>query len=391
VEISATAFSNILEGTQLKPVGLIPYILIVVLWGLAMGSICRFFHVGIAALGVVGLSGLYLAAAWYGFKAGHAWYPIAVPLFFQAPLAFVGGVVWNYLDTKKEQEKVRKAFEHYLPKNVVDQLLENLGDLGASAETVYGVCLFTDAEHYTDLSETMDPKELGAFMNRYYEALFRPVKEHGGVVSNLAGDSMLAIWVSAMPDAALREKACLAAIDIHDAAEKLYRPDDPQRLNTRIGLHYGDMFLGNIGAIDRYQHSVMGDIVNTASRIEGLNKFLGTRLLVSGEVVDRLGGLLSRELGAFRLKGKSQPVVIHELICRLAGADERLREACRHFKEGLDAFRKMSWDEASETFRRTSEILGEDEPSRYYINLCGRYRINPPEEPWDGVIQMDKK
>jgi adenylate cyclase len=391
VEISATAFSNILDGTSVKPVGLLPYVLIVVLWGAATGVLCRYFHVGIAALGVVGMSGLYVAAAWYRFKTGHAWLPIAVPLFFQAPLAFVGGVVWNYLDAKKEQEKVRKAFEHYLPKNVVDQLLENLGEIGAAAETVYGVCLFTDAEHYTDLSETMDPRELGAFMNRYYETLFRPVKEHGGVVSNLAGDSMLAIWVSANPDASLREKACLAAIDIHDAAEKLYRPDDPQRLNTRIGLHYGDMFLGNIGAIDRYQHTVMGDIVNTASRIEGLNKHLGTRVLVSTEVVDQLGGVLSRELGSFRLKGKSQPIGIHELICRLSEADGRQKEACALFAEGLGAFRNMAWEEAVEKFRRSGEILGEDEPSRFYINLCGGYRINPPEEPWDGVIHMDKK
>ncbi|MGE5285235.1 MAG: CHASE2 domain-containing protein, partial [Actinomycetota bacterium] len=333
VEISATAFSNILDDTPVRPVGLLPYFLIVVLWGVATGIMCRYFHVGIAALGVVGLSGLYLAVAWYRFKTGNVWHPVAVPLFFQVPLAFVGGVVWNYLDAKKEQEKVRKAFEHYLPKNVVDQLVENLGELGAVSETVYGVCLFTDAEHYTTLSETLDPKELGAFMNRYYETMFRPVKEHGGVVSNLAGDSMLAIWVSATPDAALRDKACLAAIDINHALSGLYGPSDPHRLNTRIGLHYGDIFLGNIGGGDHYQHSVMGDIVNTASRIEGLNKHLGTRLMVSDEVIDRLTGLLSRELGGFRLKGKTSAIVVHELVCRLEEADGKQKAGCAIFAE----------------------------------------------------------
>jgi adenylate cyclase len=228
-------------------------------------------------------------------------------------------------------------------------------------------------------------------MNRYYETMFRPVKEHGGVVSNLAGDSMLAIWVSATPDAALRNKACLAAIDINQAVHRLYGPSDPHRLNTRIGLHYGDIFLGNIGGGDHYQHSVMGDIVNTASRIEGLNKYLGTRLLVSGEVVDQLAGLLSRELGKFRLKGKTQPIGIHELISRLSEADGKQREACGFFAEGLDAFRKKSWDEATEKFRRSLETLGDDEPSRYYISLCDGNKINPPEEAWDGVVHMDKK
>ncbi|MBP2674251.1 MAG: adenylate/guanylate cyclase with Chase sensor, partial [Deltaproteobacteria bacterium] len=299
--------------------------------------------------------------------------------------------VWNYVDAKKEQEKVRKAFEHYLPKNVVDQLVENLGEIGAVSETVYGVCLFTDAEHYTTLSETLDPRELGAFMNRYYETMFRPVKEHGGVVSNLAGDSMLAIWVSAMPDAALRDKACLAAIDINQAVHRLYGPSDPHRLNTRIGLHYGDIFLGNIGGGDHYQHSVMGDIVNTASRIEGLNKHLGTRVLVSDEVIDRLGGLLSRELGAFRLKGKTSAIGIHELICRLDEADGKQREGCRVFAEGLAAFRGQAWDEAMEKFRGSTEQFAGDEPSRFYMSLCEEYKRNPPEGPWDGVVHMDRK
>jgi adenylate cyclase len=391
VEISATAFSNILDGVTVRPVGLTAHILVLLLWGVLVGALCRILHVGIAALAVAGLGGLYLAVAWFRFKTGNVWYPIAVPLFFQAPLAFVGGVIWNYLDTKKEQEKVRKAFEHYLPKNVVDQLVENLGEIGAVSETVYGVCLFTDAEHYTTLSETLDPKELGAFMNRYYETMFRPVKEHGGVVSNLAGDSMLAIWVSATPDAALRDKACLAAIDINQAVHGLYGPSDPHRLNTRIGLHYGDIFLGNIGGGDRYQHSVMGDIVNTASRIEGMNKHLGTRVLVSSEVVEQLGGLLTRELGSFRLKGKTKPIGIHELICRLDDADGKQREGCRVFAEALAAFRGQAWDEAMGKFRGSAEQFAEDEPSRFYMGLCEQHKNRPPGEAWDGVVSMDMK
>jgi adenylate cyclase len=391
VEISATAFANTLDDTPVKPAGMISYLLVVALWGILMGILCRYYSVGIAALGAVGLITLYLAAVYYEFKASNVWCPVAVPLFFQAPLAFVGGVIWNYVDTKKEQEKIRKAFEHYLPKNVVDQLVENLGEIGAVSETVYGVCLFTDAEHYTTLSETLDPKELGAFMNRYYETMFRPVKEHGGVVSNLAGDSMLAIWVSATADAALRDKACLAAIDINQAVHRLYGPSDPHRLNTRIGLHYGDIFLGNIGGGDHYQHSVMGDIVNTASRIEGLNKHLGTRVLVSVEVIDRLGGLLSRELGSFRLKGKTVAIRVHELICRLEEADGKQRAGCAMFAEALAAFRVRSWDEAAEKFRGCMESLPEDEPSRFYISLCEVYNSHPPVEPWDGVVLMDRK
>ncbi len=391
VEISATAFSNILDDTPVRPVGLLALCPHRRSLGSRHGHPLPYFHVGIAALGVVGFKRPLSRRGVVPVQDGHTSGSLAVPLFFQVPLAFVGGVVWNYLDAKKEQEKVRKAFEHYLPKNVVDQLVENLGEIGAVSETVYGVCLFTDAEHYTTLSETLDPKELGAFMNRYYETMFRPVKEHGGVVSNLAGDSMLAIWVSATPDAALRDKACLAAIDINQAVHRLYGPSDPHRLNTRIGLHYGDIFLGNIGGGDHYQHSVMGDIVNTASRIEGLNKHLGTRVLVSDEVIDRLGGLLSRELGGFRLKGKTSAIRVHELICRLEEADGKQKAGCAMFAEALAAFRKKSWDEAAEKFRGCMESLPGDEPSRFYMRLCEQHKNHPPEETWDGVVNMDAK
>jgi adenylate cyclase len=135
----------------------------------------------------------------------------------------------------------------------------------------------------------------------------------------------------------------------------------------------------------------MGDIVNTASRIEGLNKHLGTRVLVSAEVVDQLGGLLMRELGSFRLKGKTRPIVIHEMICRLSEADVKQKEAFGFFAEGLHAFKEKSWDDAIEKFRLSLDTLGEDEPSRFYIGLCERHKANPPEATWDGVVHMDKK
>ena len=138
-------------------------------------------------------------------------------------------------------------------------------------------------------------------------------------------------------------------------------------------------------------YDIVGLTVHLASRIEGLNKHLGTRVLVSAEVVDRLGGLLTRELGAFRLKGKTHPITIHELICRRAEANGAQTRAIESFAEGLCAFRERSWDAAIDSFRRSLDILGDDEPSRFYIDLCEAHKSKPPQEAWDGVIQMDRK
>jgi adenylate cyclase len=135
----------------------------------------------------------------------------------------------------------------------------------------------------------------------------------------------------------------------------------------------------------------MGDIVNTASRIETLNKHLGTNVLVSDEVVEQVNGFLSRDLGRFKLKGKVNPVGVFELLCHVEEADEKIRGACDIFAEALDAFRRRSFDEAMEKFERSSEILGGDGPSLFYAGLCRLYSENPPGEPWDGVVHMEEK
>jgi adenylate cyclase len=391
VEISATAFANLLADAPVKPIGLPAHILVLLGWGVLTGVISRRFQIGAAAASVVGLSVLYVLAARYRFESHNEWLPVAVPLFFQVPVAFFGAVVWNYLDADKEKQNIKSAFEHYLPKDVVDQLSKDIAHIQTGGRVVYGICMFSDAAEYTTLSEIMDPHELGKFMNRYYETMFRPVKRHGGFVSGVIGDSMLALWVSARSEADLRDKACFAAVDIHKDLQSYDESFEGVKLKTRIGLHCGQILLGHIGAMDFYEYTPMGDIVNTASRIEGLNKFLGTTVLVSGEVFHQIDGYLARDCGLFRLKGKNTPIHVHELWCRMEDSDERQRDTCATFAGGLAAFQKGAWDEARGMFQRVIERLEEDGPSRFYLGLCELYRKDPPEEPWDGVVRMEKK
>jgi adenylate cyclase len=367
VEIAATAFSNLMEDVPVRPISLRYFILIILLWGILIGIFCRISPIVVAALGVVGLSVLYLVAAEYQFKTTHSWYPVVIPLFIQTPLAFFGAVVWNYFETNKERQKIRKAFEYHLPKHVVDQLAKDIAHITTGSQVVYGICLTTDAENYATLSETLDPKELASFMNRYYEAIFKPTRQHGGAVSDIIG------------------------LDIQKAMQQFNQSSGTIQLNTRIGLHSGDILLGHIGGIDHYEYRPVGDIVNTAARIEGLNKNLGTRVLVSEEVIHQLESFLTRGVGKFRLKGKAKPIVAHELLCRREESDEKQRGACAIFAEAMGAFRRQSWDEAIEKFYQCMENLEEDGPSLFYVRLCEQYRENPPGEPWDGVIHMEKK
>jgi adenylate cyclase len=391
VEIAATAFSNLMEDRPLRPQSLRFLILMILVWGTLLGAICRMFPIVVSALSVVGLSLGYLFLAKYQFEATDSWYPVVTPLLLQTPLAFFGGLVWNYVDVNKERQNIKKALGYHLPREVVEQIAKDIVHVETEAQVVYGICLFTDVEQYTTLSETMDPMELGRLMNRYYETMFKPVKTNGGYVSGVIGDSMLALWATTSSEAIAKEKACAAALDIKKELKLFYESSEFPNLNTRIGLHCGQILLGHIGALDHYEYTPMGDIVNTASRIEYLNKRLSTGLLVSEEMVHQLNGLLTREVGKFRLAGKIKPVVVHELLGRKEEVEEKVKSACVIFAEALGAFKSKSWDEAREKFSESLEKLGEDGPSRFYIKLCEEYKQNPPGELWDGMVRMEKK
>jgi len=391
VEIAATVFANLLEDKPIKPSVFPVYYATIFLWGVLLGILCLFTTPAISAVSLIGLSALYLGVVFFQFDKTGSWYPITIPLFFQGPAAYFGILLWKFFKVNKERQNIREAFKKYLPEKVVEQLARNLGDIKTDTQIVYGTCLFTEGEQYTSLSENMDPKELNIFMNSYYEAVFEPIRRYGGIVSDIKGDSMLSIWATAQPDTALRRKACTAALDISKAIEQFKQNADTLHLPTRIGLHSGYISIGNVGAINHYEYRPVGDIVNTASRIENLNKYLGTRILISKEVLHQVDGFLTRKIGEFILKGKSKPVIIYELISRKEESSEQQRDLCAIFTEGLTAYYRQFWGEAINAFRTSIKTYKQDGPSVYYLEKCEEYRANPPGEIWTGVIRLDNK
>jgi len=390
VEIAATAFANMLEQESITP---LPYwlaLLMILSYGMVTGLLSRVFRIAVSTGITVVLTAVYFWAALYCFGAENLWMPVT-PLFVHAPLVLFAGVAWKYFDASRDRRIMRDAFRYYLPERVVDRMTDEMGGIGSHDGVVFGICLCTDVAHYTSLSEEMGPAELGDFINRYYETVFDPVKRHGGEVSNVVADSMLAIWVASVPAMEQRRRACLAALDIERAVQQLGRDFPNVTVTTRIGLNCGNLFLGNIGAMDHYEYRPIGDMVNTASRIEGLNKHLGTRIAVSEEVIRGLDGLVTRRLGRFLLYGKSRPVEIHELISRTGDVGEEVVELCSAFEDALERFLAGDWHEVLERLGILLERWPDDGPCRYYMRLAGEYLRHPPAETWDGVVRLEVK
>ncbi len=228
-------------------------------------------------------------------------------------------------------------------------------------------------------------------MNKYFDAIFEPVKKNSGIGLELKADSMLAIWTEDHPDLNLKNLVCHTALDVIRAADGFNRSHSRTPLPTRIGIHSGYISLGFIGAIDHYQYQPVGDAVNTASRMEGLNKHLGTQILVSGEALEQPDDFLVRRLGKFIMAGKSKPVATYELMCRMKESTDLQRNLCTIFTSALDAFQWQSWNEAVAGFEESLKLQPEDGPSRFYLNWCKTYKRNPPGDTWDGAVRLATK
>ncbi len=366
VEIAATAFANLLQRDTFKPPGGTA-LLVVFFWGMLISVLFRalpaYWNVGIGLFA----AGLYFLIVYQLFVQANFWMPWTVPLLVQSPLALFAALLWHYRDAHRSHRQLRDIFGYYLPGDVIDRLAQDTRQALSQNEAAFGVCMATDAEQYTRLAEQMKPVDLQKFMNRYYEVLFAPVRRRGGMISDVVGDAMMAVWSAPGDDVMLRQKACEAALDIVVALEQAWQMPV---LPTRIGLHAGAMVLSHIGAVDHFEYRAVGDIVNAASRIENFNKLLGTSVLASQQTVEGLDNLVTRPLGVFTLRGKQQALELCELVCRSAELSDDVRQLHDDFSEALATYQTNDRDAAAIQFRDILCRYPDDGPSRYYLTCC---------------------
>jgi len=217
------------------------------------------------------------------------------------------------------------------------------------------------------------------------------VQQHGGFIADISGDSMVATWAAARPDENLRQQACLAALDMLEQVAAFNASRGAQKLPTGIGLDSGELLLGNVGFAQRLQYRAVGDIVNTASRIQGLNRQLGTHVLLSASALCSLPGFATRKVGEFVLVGKTQAIEVHELLGAGDEAVERSRFLVARFEEALALFARRKWAQARSGFEDLLRTVPSDGPSRFYLGQCDAFAEAALPEDWCGTIRMRVK
>jgi adenylate cyclase len=228
----------------------------------------------------------------------------------------------------------------------------------------------TDAEGYTGVAEGMEPLALVELVNRYFRAMFRAVLGNGGLVLDVKGDSLLAIWTSDAPDAALRAKVCRSCLQMVEASDRFNVCLPARRLPTRIGVDFGPIALAKVGAFTRYEYRAVGNTVNTCARLEQLNKLFGTRVLVSQAFAEDVDQFLFRDLGSFVLRGKRAPQRVLELVAARAAASRQQHALCDAFAAALALYERGERSAALDAFASLRERYPQDGPTRVYLRRC---------------------
>jgi len=383
VEIAATAFSNLLNDNAIRQLPAPYWVLLVFAVGFATTVTCRALPLRHVLPGMALAIGTFAGMTLYLFASRMIWIPFMNSLFIAAPVGMLTAFSWNFQTTRRQQENLRRAISNFIPKEVVDQFEDNSKDIAPTRQKLECGCVATDAANYTPLAETMESDELTDFLNQYFDALFRPVGSHGGFVSDIVGDAMLALWPLRSDDT--RVQMLDALLQMRDAARHFNQRFAQNRLMTRFGVDWGPVTLGTVGAHRHYEYRAVGDTVNTASRIQELNKKLGTTLLVSQRSIGASGdGYLVRSVGRFMLRGKRVPVDVCEVIDRSADATPDQLEICSRFAESLEAAYHGSRPAALSAFRKLHAAHPLDGPTSFYLqSLEGRHG------PVDGAFKIN--
>jgi adenylate cyclase len=387
LEIHATILLNLLRDEWLSRMPLNRESAFIVLIGFVAGSL-GFFRPLVASLVAVIISmAIACGACWLVWEQ-RTWFAWLVPAAVQMPLGLVWAVGSQYLLESRRRKELRNAFGFYLSPQMADKIADSDFDLRPGGEVVEATVIFTDLEKFTTLSEDLDPAEVSAILITYFEQTTRCILERRGTIIKYVGDAVMAAWGAPVEEPAHAICAVEAACDLRALTEIEVRGI---KLRTRIGINTGKVLAGNLGSSFRFDYTMIGDTTNFASRLESLNKYLGTQILISEAVREQLDGKFNtRRLGEFRVAGKAHSICIHELLGR-GDADSAQRAWIDAFETGLEKFRTGKFSDAADLMRRVCELRGgSDGPAEFYLRKIAIFQGQDLKN-WGGIIELSEK
>ncbi|MEB3827851.1 adenylate/guanylate cyclase domain-containing protein [Phormidium sp. CCY1219] len=283
-----------------------------------------------------------------------------------------------------------RSFKKYVPASLVRELisLDKEACLGGEKRelTIY----FSDLANFTAIAENLEPEKLVEGLGEYLSEMSHIVFRYKGTVDKYIGDSIMAFWGAPTPLDNHAVLACHAALATQRRMVELaleWEKSGKTVFHDRIGIATGDVIVGNMGAEERLNYTAIGDPVNLASRLEGLNKYYGTKILISESTYEQAQDYIEvRLLDFVAVKGKRKPVGVYELISEKDNLSSYTKMFIRLFSEGVKLYRERQWSEALKVFEETHRLDPQDKASEIFMHRCQVYEQNPPNAEWKGVF-----
>jgi adenylate cyclase len=302
------------------------------------------------------------------------------------------------LDMRESFESMRsglKNFKRYVPSDLVAQLINENIDAGIGGENRELTIFFSDIAHFTSISEQTTPEKLVQDLCLYFEIISKTILNNKGTIDKYIGDSVMAFWGAPVRMQDHAQKACESALLIRSNLRTLFRQWGNQGkvpFNTRIGIHTGEVIVGNMGYNERLNYTVIGDPVNVSSRLEGINKIYGTEIIVSQVTREQCRNAFEfRQLDRVSVVGRKEEFDIYELITTKDDIEKSLKKIFKYYETGLQCYLDRNWDQALKYFMAVLKYRPSDTPSKVMRERCLMYKKNPPPVNWNGVFIQPHK
>jgi len=286
-----------------------------------------------------------------------------------------------------------RSFQKYVPKILINQLIETHEDVRIGGTRKELTVLFSDVKDFTAIAETMNPNQLMIYMCEYFEEMTKIISNERGTIDKYIGDSIMAFWGAPLPEKFSSQQAVYAALTCQNKLDQLNAKWVKQGrpiLMTRIGIHAGDAIVGNLGSSERLNYTALGDTINIASRLEKLNKIYGTKIIVSDTVYKEVcNQFIFRMIDCVTIRGKMNSTNIYELVCEnIAEISFDIYNYRTVFTYGFSAYQHREWDHAIEYFKQCISIYSGDTIAPIFIKRCEQFKIHPPLDPWNGIWKL---
>jgi adenylate cyclase len=375
---------------------------------LLLGLLCCLLVISLAYGAVIARLGAGAGAVFAATTLVGLLYFDQVVLFNQRNIVFSGHLqaaqflfqyiaitVLKYMQEESEKKFIRSAFDKYVSPAVINTMLQDPSKLRLGGEKRELSILFSDIRGFTELSEKVDVKALTSFLNEYLGAMTNILQGNSGTLDKYIGDAVMGFWgapIDLQNHASLAVKTAVEMMAKLDELNAEFQKKYSFTIDIGIGINSGAVSVGNFGSNKVFEYTVIGDNVNLASRLEGINKYYGTHIIISESTFAQLpaGEFLTREVDTVKVKGKHKPVKIYEVFPDNA-AHQTLKHSLSTFNEGLRHYYGKKWEEALQFFHSVTQARQGDKPSLELIERCNYYKSNPPPLDWDGSWEMHSK